>query len=91
MKNEKGMMSEFAVASLVMGIASFVQFFNVEKPIVAIVFGILALKKIGTGNQLRGKKLAVIGIILAVISIIATAILTYMYWPQLQQMMQNMQ
>ena len=46
MEEQKRPINEFAVASLVMGIVSFVQIFNVEKPIVAIVFGFLALNRI---------------------------------------------
>ena len=91
MDEQKGVMSEFAIASLLMGIVSYVNIFNMEKPVVAIIFGILALKKIKTIPPLQGKKLAVAGIILGIVSIIATVILTVKFLPQLQEMMQRMQ
>ena len=47
MEQQKSAMSEFAIASLVMGIVSFFQLMSWEKGIVAVVFGILALKNIG--------------------------------------------
>ena len=91
MESEGMRRSEFAVASLVVGIVSFVQLFNIEKPIVAVIFGILALKRITRDNQLGGKKLALAGIILGVIGIVATTVFTAMVWPQLQQMGQKVQ
>lgn len=86
MEKQKGMMSEFAVASLVMGILSFIQLFNMEKPLVAIVFGILALRGIKK-SQLRGKNLAIAGIILGIIAIIAIIVITIAFFPQLKQLM----
>lgn len=91
MDEQQSIKSEFAIASLVMGIVSFIQIFNIEKPLVAVIFGILALKKIKIKPQLQGKNLAIAGIILGIISIVATTILTIKFLPQLQQMMQNMQ
>ena len=38
--------NEFAIASLTMGIVTFLTVFGAEKAIVAIVFGILALRRI---------------------------------------------
>lgn len=55
------------------------------------MFGILALKRIGLTPQLRGKNFAIAGIIIGIISIIATIAVTIIFWPQLQQMMRNMQ
>ena len=63
-----------------LGIVSFVQVFNCEKPIAAIVFGVLAIGQ----HQLRGKKLAIAGIILGIIGIIATVTMIILFWPQLQ-------
>lgn len=91
MNEQKTPISEFAIASLVMGIVSFIRIFNVEKGLVAIVFGILALKRIGLTPQMRGKNLAIAGIIIGIISVIATIVITIIFWPQMMQMMQNMQ
>lgn len=89
MDEQKITTSEFAIASLVMGIISFVHIFNMEKPIVAVVFGILALKRVGMSPQWKGKNLAIAGIVLGVISVILTIALTCYFWPQIQQMMQK--
>jgi Na+/proline symporter len=91
MEEEKGIMSEFAIASLVMGIVSFIQIFGMEKAIVAVVFGLLALKRINRNAPLQGRKLAIAGIILGVISVILTIIFTIKFFPQLRQMQQMLQ
>ena len=81
--------SEFAIASLVLGIFQFVHIFNTEKAILAIIFGVLALKRIAeSGNVGKGK--AVAGIILGVIGIITTVAMTIIFWPQMIQMQQKM-
>jgi hypothetical protein len=65
--------SEFAIASLVMGLLSFVQVFNAEKGAVAVAFGILALRGIASSGRLRGRGLAIAGLILGAISVILVA------------------
>ncbi|MFH1622366.1 MAG: DUF4190 domain-containing protein [Candidatus Omnitrophota bacterium] len=68
--------SELAIASLTMGVLCFIQLFGLERSIAAIVFGILALKRIKQDETLRGKKLAIAGIVLgAIYSLIAIAII----------------
>ncbi|HZX45519.1 MAG TPA: DUF4190 domain-containing protein [Candidatus Nanoarchaeia archaeon] len=84
---QKNLISEFAIASVVIGILSFFQLFGLEKPIAAIVFGILAIRSIRK-NKLRGRNLALAGIILGVAAIITMIIITVIYYPQLQQMIQ---
>ncbi len=59
--------NELAIASLTIGILSFIQLFGLERSITAIVFGILALKRIKHDEAQRGKKLAIVGIVLGVI------------------------
>ena len=90
MSDEKKLINEFAIASLIMGIFSFVRIFNVEKGLVAVIFGILALKKIKESSQLQGKNFAIIGIILGIVSVIATIIITIKFMPQMMQMQQQM-
>jgi len=90
MDEQKRIVSEFAIASLVMGAVSFITIFNVEKPIVAIVFGILALERIGKNSQLQGKKFAIIGIILGVIALVLLTILAIRFFPQLVQLQQHL-
>lgn len=79
--------SEFAIASLVLGIVSFIQLAGLEKSILAVVFGILALRRIGRAEGMRGKNLSVAGIVLGIISIIVTIVFLVMYFPQLSEQM----
>ena len=88
---ERRRTSEFAVASLVMGIVSFVQIMNLEKAIVAIVFAVLAFKRLRSDPTLQGKRLAVAGVTLGIISFVATSILTVIYFPKIKQMAAQMQ
>ena len=76
----KGPFNEFAIAAFTMGLLSFVQIAGLEKAICAIVFGILALKKIASpDNSQRGEGLAAASIVLGVIyAIIAVAFLIAM-------------
>ena len=76
MGKSKNIMSEFAIASLVLGIISFIPMFRMEKPLLAIIFGILALQGIKRQDQLGGGKLAIAGIILGIFAIIAIIVLS---------------
>lgn len=91
MDNEKVAPSEFAVASLVMGIFSFIHIFNIEKPIIAIVFGIMALQRIGPGAQARGKKFAIAGIVLGLAAFVVITMLTVKFLPVLLKIQQQIQ
>ena len=79
MQEEKTLfVNELAMASLTIGITSFIQLIGMEKSIPAIVFGILALKRLKYDQTQRGKNLAIAGIILGVIyTIIALAMLPH--------------
>jgi len=83
--------NEFAVASLVLGIISFVSLFGMEKPIAAIVFGVLALKNIQAAPQeSRGKNLAIAGIVLGAAALTLAIIILINYFPQFLQTQQEM-
>lgn len=70
--------NELAIASLTIGIISFIQLFGLEKSITAIVFGVLAIKRMKQEETQRGKQLAISGIVLGVLySIIALAVLPH--------------
>jgi hypothetical protein len=72
---DKGRFNKFAIASLTMGIISFIQIAGMEKAIAAIVFGVLALKGIAAPeNRERGEGLAAAAIVLGVIYIIVAGI-----------------
>ena len=89
MNVEKGRISEFATASLVLGIVQFVHIFNAEKAILAIVFGLIAIKRISENQELGGRKQAVAGIILGVVGIVATIVMTIIFWPRIQAFMEH--
>ncbi len=63
--------SGFAIASLVLGILSFIPSFGVIFGIIAIIFGCISLSQIKR-NNLSGKGLAIAGIILGIIGILFT-------------------
>lgn len=63
------MRSSFAIASIAIGICAFIQLLGAEKAILAIIFGVLALREIKE-KELTGKYLAIAGIILGIIYII---------------------
>jgi hypothetical protein len=60
-------MNAFAVTSLVGGVLGF----TFIGPIVAVVFGHLALKQIGEGDRQRGRGLAIAGLVLGYVSVVA--------------------
>lgn len=59
--------NELAIASLTVGILSFIQLFGLERSITAIVFGVLALKRIKQDEAQKGKKMAIAGIVLGIV------------------------
>lgn len=70
--------NELAIASLTIGILSFINLFGLERSITAIVFGVLALKRIKLDEAQKGKKMAIAGIILGIIyTIIAIVIMPH--------------
>jgi len=87
----QGGLSEFAIVSLVLGIFSFVTILGLEKPIIAIVFGILALRRIAVSPQYKGKNLAIVGIALGAIAIVLIITLVVINYPRIIQMQQSVQ
>lgn len=77
------MKNKFAIVSLILGAVSFLQLFGAEKAILAIIFGILALKEIKSTPQVSGKNLAIIGIILSMIYIATAIFFGVKYFPTL--------
>lgn len=65
---KRGPINEFAIVSLTLGIISFFQLAGIEKALAAIIFGVLALKRIAVPqDNSRGEGLAAAGIVLGVI------------------------
>ena len=75
--------SGFAVASLTMGILTFVNLLAVERAVPAIVFGVLALRRMKADERLTGKGLAIAGIVLGVVGVIVLPTLGMMYLPKI--------
>ena len=91
MNEQKNIMSEFAIASLAIAAISFINFAGMEKAILAIIFGTLALKKMKKDDNLSGVKFAKAGIILGVFSVLITVNLLIKYYPKIKQMVNQMQ
>ena len=91
MQEGKQVPNEFAIASLVVGIISFISLAGMEKAIVAIIFGALALKKMERNNLSAGKNLATIGVILGIFSIVLSVSLIVRFWPKIQQQIKQIQ
>lgn len=57
----------YAVVSLVLGIVSFIQLLGIERALLSVIFGVIALRQIKNSDELRGEKLAYWGIALGII------------------------
>jgi hypothetical protein len=89
MESSPKKISEFAVASLALGIVSFITLFGIEKPLLAIIFGALALKRIGKNGELKGRWVALAGLILGCLAFLVIVYLTIRFFPQLKQQLQK--
>ncbi|TRZ95291.1 DUF4190 domain-containing protein [bacterium] len=91
MNEQKNIISEFAIASLAIAAISFISLAGMEKAILAIIFGTLALKRMEKDGNLSGVKLARAGIILAFLSILITIHLMIKFYPKIKQIVAQMQ
>ena len=91
MNEQKNIMSEFAIASLAIAVISFINLAGMEKAILAIIFGILALKRMEKDDNLSGVKFARAGIILAFLSLLITIHLMIKFYPKVKQIINQMQ
>ena len=91
MNDQKNIMSEFAIASLAIAIISFINLAGMEKAILAIIFGTLALKRMEKDDNLSGVKFARAGIIIGVLSIFITIQLLIRFYPKIKQIINQMQ
>ena len=78
--------SNFALISLILGIVSFIQLLGVEKGILGIIFGIVALREMSRQPELKGRNLAIIGIVLGVVYIIVLCI----FFPYVKELLIRM-
>jgi ABC-type transport system involved in cytochrome c biogenesis permease subunit len=73
--------SKLAIVSLVLGIFSFIHLLGIEKAVLSVVFGVLALKEIGQTQKY--KKIAYVGISLGIIYLLIVTVILTFYSPQL--------
>lgn len=88
MEGDKKAFSEFAIASLALGILSYFQLFAMEKGLAAIVFGVLSLIAIKKNAEVKGRGLAIAGIILGIGYIISAGLFIATH-PQILQMLKT--
>ncbi len=81
--------SRLAVAAFTVGVCSFVQLFGLEKAVIAIVFGSLALREIEE-RQTGGRNLAYAAIALGSLYIIVLAVIAVIKGPQLFELIKSM-
>lgn len=65
----------YAVISFVLGIISFFQILGLERALLAVVFGVIALKKMNEDEKLKGRKFAYSGIILGIVYLIILCVI----------------
>lgn len=85
-----GQKSKFAIISLVLGIFSFIHLFGLEKGVLAVIFGFLALNEVGNQPEMKGKNYAWIGIVLGTISLVLTITLLSIKFPELKEFIEKM-
>jgi len=80
----------FAAASLVVGLSAFVSLLGMEKAILAIVFGALALRN-GTARSMGRLRLARLGIALGVLQIVLVAVLFVVFHDQVMAFFEHLE
>ena len=78
----------FATASLILGIVSFVNLLGLEKPILAIIFGWLALRAKPAPQLTEHRVWAKTGVVLGTIILIVVPTLIILNWHRLQEIIE---
>lgn len=78
----------FATAALILGIVSFVNLLGLEKPILAIIFGWLALRKTPAPPLTEHRGWAKAGVVLGTIVLIVVPVLIILNFNQLREFVQ---
>ena len=77
----------FATASLILGIFSFVNLLGLEKPILAIIFGRLALKS-EPGPLLKNRReWGQAGLVLGILQVVAISVLLILFRNELREIL----
>jgi hypothetical protein len=74
---EEAMKNRFAVVSLILGILSFVHLLGIEKAVLSVIFGVLALK------EERNSKTAWSGITLGIVYLVIITTVVIIYFPRM--------
>jgi hypothetical protein len=82
--------SNLAFIALLLGIASFVNLLGLEKGLVAIVAGWLAIREIRDTPQVSGKGMAWAGVVLGALSIVTIVFFMILKGPQLLEYLKNL-
>jgi len=78
----------FATAALILGICSFVNLLGLEKPILAIIFGWLALRTKPAPQLTEHRVWAKTGVVLGTIVLIAVPVLIILNYNELREFIQ---
>ncbi len=82
--------SKLAIASFILGIVSFIQLLGLEKALLAIIFGAVALRELSEVQELKGKNYAYAGIIFGSLYILILGIITIVKWPQIFELISKL-
>ena len=64
---------------------------SVDAPVAAIVFGALALRRMGRDSRLSGRNLALAGVIIGSLSVVFTIFFLVKFYPQIKDRAMQMQ
>ncbi len=78
-----------AIVSLVVGIISFVQLLGLEKALLAVVLGWVAVKR-ATPDQAAGKKYAYAGIVLGALYVVVVVTVMILRGPEIMNYIRGM-
>ena len=82
--------NKLAIIALLLGIFSFVNLFGLEKGLMAIIAGWIAIREIRENSELSGKGMAWAGVILGALSMVVITILVIWKGPQFLQFLRNL-
>ena len=83
--------NKLAIAALVMGIVSFINLLGLEKGLMAIIIGWMAIRELKVEPSRGGKGMAWAGVILGALSMAAVIFLVIWKGPQFLQDLKNLQ
>lgn len=82
--------NRLAIVALLLGITSFINLFGLEKGIMAIIAGWMAIGEIREEPELGGKGMAWAGLVLGAVSVVAIIIFIALKGPQFLDYLKNL-